>query len=281
MAMWDESKHPRTGGGRFDVAQNPAPNAPLAEAESISLEDQMLDVEMQFGVGPEQVKRDHLISHALAAIASSGTDDVVFFGGTALSRTLLTDLRLSEDIDLIALGDRREISISLEYSLDRALRRPFGRVSFTPRLLDARHPQPSVMTAGGVRVQIQLLSSEGYPPWPTEVVDIEQRYADAPPARLRVLTPEGFVASKLSAWVDREAPRDLYDLWALARKGSITAEAAALFGQYGPFTSTRGISFVHIPTESEWDAALDHQCIVEVRPREAAEIVQAALNSVA
>lgn len=276
--MWDESKHPRTGDGRFDVAKNPAPESPLAGEGPVSVEDQMLDVEFQFGVGPEQVKRDHLISHALAAIANSGTEDVVFFGGTALSRTLLTDLRLSEDIDLIALGDRGEISDRIEQSLDRALRRPFGRVTFTPRLRDARHPEPSVMTAGGIRVQIQLLSAEGYPPWPTEVVDIEQRYADAPPARMRVLTPEGFVASKLSAWVDREAPRDLYDLWALTQRGNITPEAAAVFGKYGPFTSTRGISFVRVPTDAEWDAALDHQCIVGVRPREAAEIVQAALN---
>ena len=35
----------------------------------------------------------------LGAFAVSVADDVVFFGGTALTRTHLPDLRLSEDID--------------------------------------------------------------------------------------------------------------------------------------------------------------------------------------
>lgn len=75
------------------------------------LDDRERDVVMaRFEVGQAQVVRDHVISHALAAIADVGTDRVVFFGGTALSRTLLPDLRLSEDIDLIAHGDRREIA---------------------------------------------------------------------------------------------------------------------------------------------------------------------------
>jgi hypothetical protein len=41
-------------------------------------------------------------------------DDVVFFGGTALTRTHLPDLRLSEDIDLIALGDRGATAAAIQ-----------------------------------------------------------------------------------------------------------------------------------------------------------------------
>ena len=64
---------------------------------------EMEQVASRFGVGMEQVRRDHLISHVLASIASGiSTDDLVFFGGTALSRAHLADARLSEDIDLIA-----------------------------------------------------------------------------------------------------------------------------------------------------------------------------------
>ena len=54
-----------------------------------------------FGADFEQVRRDHLISHVLAAIAADiSTDDLVFFGGTALSRTYLADARLSDDIEV-------------------------------------------------------------------------------------------------------------------------------------------------------------------------------------
>jgi predicted nucleotidyltransferase component of viral defense system len=49
-------------------------------------------VASRFGVGMEQVRRDHLISHVLAAISCDvSTDALVFFGGTALSRTHLAD----------------------------------------------------------------------------------------------------------------------------------------------------------------------------------------------
>ncbi|MGP6206191.1 nucleotidyl transferase AbiEii/AbiGii toxin family protein [Microbacterium sp. F2] len=208
-------------------------------------------IEATFGVDSEQVARDHVISHALAAISSVGTDDIVFFGGTALARTHLTELRLSEDIDLIALGDRSAVADEIEEAVTRQLRRSFGTVTFTPRLRETRHPHPSVMQVGDVRVQIQLLSSEGYPQWPTEIVDIEQRYSDAPPARLRVLTPAAFVASKLSSWSDREAPRDLYDLWALAEAGYIDATASEVFGRWGPYTSASQVSFAHPPSAAE------------------------------
>ncbi|MBD3751513.1 MAG: nucleotidyl transferase AbiEii/AbiGii toxin family protein [Micrococcales bacterium] len=234
-------------------------------------------VMMRFGVSPVQVARDHVISHALAAIAGLGTDRVVFFGGTALARTLLPDLRLSEDIDLIALGDRREIGAAIQEAIERQFLRSFGHPTFTPPLADARHPDPSMLAVGGVRIQIQLLSGTGYPAWPTEVVDIEQRYSDAPAARLRVPTPSALVAAKLAAWTDRHAPRDLYDLWALAEAGYLTDEAAKLYGRYGQYTDVARVSFDAVPTDAAWRDALEHQGIVAVGPEEAARVVRDAI----
>ncbi|TQJ29608.1 nucleotidyl transferase AbiEii/AbiGii toxin family protein [Microbacterium sp. SLBN-146] len=237
-----------------------------------------LNIETRFGVAAEQVARDHVISHALAAIASVGTDSVVFFGGTALSRTLLSDVRLSEDIDLIAMGARREVGDRIEAAITRRFRRSFGTAVFTPRIRDTRPPDPAVLHVDATRIQIQLLSSAAYPAWPTEVVTIEQRYSDAPPAKLRVLTTAGFVASKLAAWNDREAPRDLYDLWALARLGKIDAEASEVFSRHGSYTSLSQVSFTRPPSEAAWEAALSHQCRPAVGPGEAARIVEEAIS---
>lgn len=235
-------------------------------------------VEQLFGVDEAQVVRDHVISHILAAIAGVGTDEVVFFGGTALARTLLVDVRLSEDIDLIALGDRSAIGDRIEGSVSVRLERTLGAVTFRPRLGATRHPLPSVVDVAGSSIQIQLLSSVGYPAWPTEVVDIEQRYSDAPPARLRVLTPAAFVAAKFAAWSERGAARDLYDLWALARAGRVDADAARLFGRLGPFTGVHRIRFDLLPTDDEWHLALGHQTRVQVGPEEAARVVREALD---
>lgn len=246
--------------------------------EGVLDEADLADVQSRFGVDEDQVRRDHAISHALSAISRIDDAQIVFFGGTALSRTLLPDLRLSEDIDLIALAPRREVAHAVQRELELALGVTLGTPTFTPALAAARHPSPSVMTVGEVRVQIQILNGDGYPAWPTEVVDLEQRYADAPRARLRTLTPGAFVASKLSAWADRGASRDLYDLSALSERGYVDQEAADIYARFGQFTSASAVTFTELPSMAEWSNALGHQCILRATPEEAADSVRRALG---
>lgn len=226
-----------------------------------------------FGVDEAQVRRDHVISHCLAALSTINDDHLVFFGGTALSRTRLPDLRLSEDIDLIARAPRASIAEEIQDVLTTTLRPLIGTPIFEPALTETRGAQASVMLLTDVRVQIQLLASDGYPQWPTEVADLHQRYADAPAARMRVLTRPAAVAAKLSAWADRAAPRDLYDLWALATRGGVDAEALALYAQHGQFTDARRISFNRLPDSEAWYAALGHQGRVLVGPDVASDVV--------
>jgi len=187
---------------------------------TVSQYDEWAAVAERFGVDLEQVRRDHLISHLLGAIAAGvPSSDVVFFGGTALSRTYLTDARLSEDIDLIALAPRADVAARIEAAVRGGLARSHGRPTWRPALGATSGSQATTVSVDRTAsVQVQLVSGEGYL-WPTEVRDIDQRYSDAPPARLRTLTAAGFAAAKLSAWMDRHAPRDLYDLWALAEQG--------------------------------------------------------------
>lgn len=196
-----------------------------------------------------------------------------------MSRTHLPGLRLSEDIDLIALGQRAETAERIQSALESKLRRVLGAPAFTPPLAQTRQPDPSVMKVGSSSIQIQLLSSDGYPNWPTEVIELEQRYRDAPSAQLRVLTPAAFVVSKLSSWNDRGAPRDLYDLWAMAAEGMIDQQASELFARLGPFARVSDVSFTRLPTAEQWKAALGHQCRIEVSPAEAAATVRDALNA--
>lgn len=99
----------------------------------------------QFGVARPQVHRDHLISHLLAAISDHLADDVLFFGGTALSRTHAPDGRLSEDIDLIALDNRRTTAERLETTLVRATRREYPGLRWQPALSAVRDATPAIL----------------------------------------------------------------------------------------------------------------------------------------
>ncbi|WP_250445208.1 nucleotidyl transferase AbiEii/AbiGii toxin family protein [Actinotalea sp. C106] len=245
---------------------------------TVSPFDEWAAVAERFGVDMEQVRRDHLISHLLGAIAAGvPSDDVVFFGGTALSRTYLTDARLSEDLDLIALAPRGDVAAQIATAVQRGLARSHGRPTWRPALSATSGNQPATVgVQGTASVQVQLLSGEGYL-WPTEVRDIDQRYSDAPPARLRTLTAAGFAAAKLSAWMDRHAPRDLYDLWALAEQARIDTDAVEVFTRCGPQgRPPASWVFTAAPDETAWRRALGHQTRLRVTAEEALESVREA-----
>lgn len=229
----------------------------------------------RFGVAEEQVRRDHAISHILAAISRDAADDVVFFGGTALSRTHLVHARLSEDIDLIAQGSREAVAASITKVVEGCLLRSHGRITWTPAF-SARDVDPAILrTPEGIMIHLQVLDCRDYEPWPVERRDIEQRYSDVPPARLLVPTVESFVGWKTSAWFERRAARDLYDLWALAERGYLTTEASELFALHGPTgTPPKAFMFDEPPTQREWVAQLAAQTRLEVTAQEALELVR-------
>ena len=241
--------------------------------------DEAAAVAEQFGVALEQVRRDHLISSILAALQAHA-DDVIFFGGTALARTYLPIGRLSEDIDLIALTDRRPVAAAISRTIERVLRVPYGRVSWTAALADIRDTEPaSLVTDEGLMVRVQLLSARGYEPWPTEIHDLVQRYSDIAPIRLRTPTRDSFAAWKTSAWIDRHAPRDLYDLWALAEQDALTASAARLFATHTGLGRPQDHMFLRAPEVKDWQEQLSGQTRLTVGPEEALEVVRTAWSA--
>ena len=235
-------------------------------------------VSEQFGVAEAQVRRDHLLSHLLAVISERHAQDIVFFGGTALARTHLPEGRLSEDLDLIAVSDRSAIAGGLARSLATGVRREFGLLVWEPALETARSAAGAVLrTADGLSVRVQLLGAEGYPRWPTEQRSLFQRYPDAPPASLTVPTLPAFAAAKTSAWHDRHAPRDLYDLWGLATRGALDAEAARLFARLGPTGQPPSPwMFDRAPAGTDWASQLSAQTRVQVDPAAALAAVAEA-----
>lgn len=147
------------------------------------------EIAERFGVSDEQVRRDHLISHLLAALARQISDSVVFFVGTALARTHLPDGRLSEDIDLYARPTRLEVVADVEAALATGTLREYGRLTWEPPLSAVRDTVPAALrTQDGLSVRVRLLDSASHPGWPTERCDLHQRYSDAPPAMLTVPT---------------------------------------------------------------------------------------------
>jgi predicted nucleotidyltransferase component of viral defense system len=235
----------------------------------------------EFGVAAEQVRRDHFISHLLAALSTvpGCSDRLTFFGGTALARTHLPQGRLSEDIDLLAAEARQPLAAEIEQVLDRGVRREFGRLRWAPALHTVRAVDHAVVQSdSGLSVRIQLLPGSRYPEWPTEIRSIEQRYTDAAPASLRVLTLPAFVAAKTVAWSDRLAARDLFDLYLLVKLGAIDSEARDLYIAHGPTRRppVRWLFRRDLPNDQQWMTELAAQTVLDVTAQEAASEVRSA-----
>jgi predicted nucleotidyltransferase component of viral defense system len=235
---------------------------------------ELADVADQFGVAEHQVRRDHLISHVLAAIGTRGLP-VTFFGGTALCRTFIVDpadgARLSEDIDLYT-EERAEVARSLDGELPRLLRREFPGIAMSPQLASVRAVEPALLHASdGLQVRIQVLDCHrGHHDllrYPTEVRPVVLRYQDLPAeVSLRTPTLSAFAAMKTVAWRDRHTARDLYDLAALASIDGLTVEAAELVRDvYGvrvaphDFADRRDLA---------WHEQLAHQTRLVATPQE-------------
>lgn len=189
---------------------------------------ELLQVQSLFSSSELQVRRDHAISHILAAIQGLRSE-MVFYGGTALSRTFLTDGRLSEDIDLYT-KDRKKLCQELD-EIPELIEQEFPEASWQKMPSQLRDAESTNLSCGAsIHVNVQVVDSHqrGWQKVPVEIAEIFQRYSDAPRTRLCVPTFDGFVAMKSSAWFRRHAPRDLFDLEALSRKGEVTEHAREL-----------------------------------------------------
>ena len=240
--------------------------------------DERDSVAAQFGVSVEQVERDHLISHVLAFLGTSIGDQIQFIGGTALARTHLPDGRLSEDIDLIALDDRKAVAAALDAELPRALARSHGRLTLEPTLGSVESTASAVLRSqSGLSVRLQLLSARDRVVWPGERRGLVQRYTDTPAAELFVPTLSAFAASKTSTWADRHSARDLWDLWALSELGAIDRGAVDLYRRHGPTNQPPTARlFSKAPTDAEWRAQLAGQTRLTVSAQEALDVVREA-----
>jgi predicted nucleotidyltransferase component of viral defense system len=225
----------------------------------------------RLGVAEEQVRVDHLLSHLILGIARATLDDVVFFGGTALCRTHLLDppwTRLSEDLDLLVVGDHTATLAAVERAVPHALRREFPGATWLAAPTQVRAPAPALIDAGGSKARVQLLPASR--DWrsladvPRESQAVALRYDDTPGTiSMTVPTLSGFAAMKLLAWEDRHAPRDLFDLAGLATLDAFTDETAAIFGRLcARPPDPRRYQEVPERTRATWDDQLAHQTAV-------------------
>ncbi|MEN8235587.1 MAG: nucleotidyl transferase AbiEii/AbiGii toxin family protein [Actinomycetota bacterium] len=230
----------------------------------------------RYGVAPDQIRKDHLISHLLVGVAhSTVARRAIFFGGTALARTHLGDRRISEDIDLWA-EPAQEVYSVLADELPRHVRREYPG-------LRIERDSPAMGTAiarDGTQVRLQVVAygAEHHRCVQLERRNIDLRYTDLrQEAELTVPGRSSFVAMKHLAWADRRAPRDLVDLTAFAGIGALDGEADAIVNCLRGFgVNARDVDRLPQRTRRAWIADLAHQMGRPPDPDHALSAVQEA-----
>lgn len=214
-------------------------------------------VQSRFGATTPQVLRDHAISHILREIQSLNSE-VTFFGGTALSRTYLIDGRLSEDIDLYS--PTREILSEELDGIPEKIEQEFPQANWEVLPSQVADPGSALLNCGGgIKINVQVLDSRArnWHKIPTKMTPIHQRYSDVLQTELNVPTYDGFVVMKVLAWYDRKKSRDLFDLDALSRLGTVSNEARSVLAELAGHAISN--EMLNIGISDNWSDALSHQ----------------------
>ena len=222
-----------------------------------------------FNANEAQVSRDHAISHVLAALQGINTE-LVFFGGTALSRTFLTMGRLSEDIDLYS-PDRRALCRELD-EFPKLIKEEFPHANWNVMPSQTVDSQSSLLVCdSSIQITVQAVDSRTreWSKVPKALTQIYQRFSDVSETKLFTPTFDGFVAMKALAWIDRHSARDLFDLEGLSHIGEVTQGAREVIDQLIGFRLSREMMMGRVV--GLWHEELVHQTKLDKSEEECLE----------
>lgn len=152
----------------------------------------------------ETLIKDYYLTLLLYKI--SKIKGLYFKGGTAFYKIYFNHLRLSEDLDFTVKGDLKEI----EKQIADAVKDDFGKVTHDKyndnfvRLLVHYKDENSIIIDLNTKASLLLEPEEK---------EIKHFYSDIPAFGVQTLNLKELVAEKLAATLERNAPRDYYDVY--------------------------------------------------------------------
>ena len=167
-------------------------------------------------------EKDYLIALTLFSISKNTKDELVFKGGTCLSKFYNLD-RFSEDIDFTAVKNI-EISSLIDniisylklFGIECSLHKK--KELFNSILITLRCKGPlfkgNAQSYANVRIDINMKSSIIMPP---NVYEYSSLYSEIPAFSLLIMQKKEILAEKIRAIMTRDKPRDIYDLWFLLK----------------------------------------------------------------
>ncbi len=170
-------------------------------------------------------EKDYLIDLVLLSVSRNTKDELVFKGGTCLSKFYKLD-RFSEDIDFTL---RKELDINALLMRILADLQSFGIyaeikesktvLSSVMAIIRTKGPlyNGSPRSFSNIGIDINLQSGISMEP---ELAKYASIYPEVPRFSILIMHKEEILAEKVRAILSREKARDIYDLWFLLNEGA-------------------------------------------------------------
>jgi len=191
---------------------------------------ELLEKARERNLNLQMIEKDYVLGWLLFSI--SGIPDLVFKGGTALSKIYFPKIwRLSEDLDFAFSGqDLNEVFPQIQGALSRVEKK-----SGIGLKIKSQHTNPLYLQ---LKIQYDALLGRNWVKFDVtkeQTLDkirlrkLKQVYSDYPNFSLKVESLEEIFAEKLRALIEREKCRDYYDVWQLLRLKPDLAKTRSLF----------------------------------------------------
>ena len=196
---------------------------------------------MNLSVSDDIIEKDLILTLILAEFQKHGGvfSELIFKGGTLLSRNYLKYHRFSEDLDFTVLPEGPVKPEEIEPLVKRVLDRVYEEsgIDFSVNAVKFKHNKEHLYTQGSIyyrgprnapapsRIKLDISGSEKMAR-PTVLRNISHPYSDSlpKPAQIRCYAFEEVFAEKLRAMGERGRPRDLYDIVLLFRRRDIQSQ---------------------------------------------------------
>ncbi len=249
-----------------------------------------MDFSREFGLSPQVIEKDYTLGWLLAGIAANPEigQSWVFKGGTCLKKCYFETYRFSEDLDFTLtdpdhLGeaflletfnqistwiyDHSGIEIPADTLRFEIYENPRGKNSAQGRV---GYRGPMQRRGDTPRIKLDLTDDEILVLEPV-MREVHHPYSDRPAEGIHVRSYgfEEVFAEKLRALVERERPRDLYDVVHLYRREGINPDRALIMSTLFAKCQFKGIAVPtievltnqpeRIDLEADWEHMLAHQ----------------------
>ncbi len=202
---------------------------------------------------PYQTEKDYLQDLLLYSLYRASESELVFKGGTAISK-IYGSGRFSEDLDFVLASG--EAADGIGAYVEKAISRIRLRYNTEYRLEKCRNmlkcsikvKGPIYMAAPNEQAKQALgidLNIYERPMRETRAIERVPIYDDLHPYAIRAEAPEELLVDKAKAMLERIQPvaRDLYDAWFLSKKYSIKLDAELVSKKMGLYGKREGERF--------------------------------------